>query len=130
MIYTNKQITFCGKLVYSDLGRYIVVSPNTDTLNISEILDTIYFSDNNKMNIKIMSGSKTLYNEQGNLLKKRGQYGIFDYHINGCNLEDVLFANCGMNVDVEIVADTVAALNHLGNGVVGYGQRQITSCAK
>lgn len=116
MKHLNKQITACGRLEYSDYAQYQIITSNGVT-NISEILDKIYYSTNNKIKIKIMNGSKTLYNEEGNLLKKPGDYGIYDYHINGYDLEQVLFDYTGKNIDIEIVADAES----LGQGEVEYG---------
>ena len=100
----KKQITACGRLNYSDYAQYQIIT-SIGATNISEILDKVYYSTNNKMKIKIMNGSKILYNEEGNLLKKSGDFGIYDYHINGFNLEQVLFFNCGKQIDIEIIVD-------------------------
>jgi len=105
MKYSKKQIIACGKLNYSCFAEYEIIN-SAGAINISEILDHIYYSNNNKINIKVMNGCKTLYHEEGNLLRKRGENDIYDYHINGANLELVLFNNCDKFVDIEIVADT------------------------
>lgn len=121
----KKHIVACGKLDYSDYAQFEIIN-YTSATNISKILDKVYYSNNNKINIRIMSGSKTLFNEDGNLLMKKDKHGIYSYHVNGECLELVLFNNVNQFIDIEIVAD-VAEMGEITYGQHTYESKQ---CAK
>jgi len=99
---TNNIFIYSGKLTYNQDGDYILSSP-IQTINISTILKKIYCWYSNQIDIRIMKGCKILYNEQdGRLLKKLDKYGLDSYHVNGLDLEDVLFHSVGLDIDIEI----------------------------
>jgi hypothetical protein len=101
----KKQITACGKLTYTDYDAEYIIPTKTGTTNISQILNKIYNSNKKIINIKVMSGSKTLFNEEGILRKKPDKYGVECYHVNGDCLDLALFDYVGECIDIEIVAN-------------------------
>ena len=115
---SNKTFTFSGMLTYSELGDYILSSP-TQTTNISTILKKIYCWHHNQIDIKIMKGCKILYNEQdGRLLKKLDKYGLNSYHVNGLDLEEVLFNSVGLDIDIEISSSALEEIAGLGVDII------------
>jgi hypothetical protein len=88
-----------GKLTYDDNGDYILGS-----VNISKILDKIYYADNNTINIKIMDCTKTLFNEFGTLLRKKNEDGFYSYHVLGNDLDLVLFNNTDKDLEITLNA--------------------------
>lgn len=98
---SKKVYTYTGKLVYDDFGLYQLLISPTNMINLSSLLDLVYHADS-YIELKIMNGSKTLFNEQGSLVIKKDNSGIFGYHINGENLESALFFNVGNQLDIEI----------------------------
>lgn len=94
------KIKASGKLIYNDDGEYVV-----DKLNISQLLDNVYLSNNKSVIFKIMEGCKILFDEAGNLRRKPDQDRINSYHICGLSIERELFYDVGKNLDIEIVAE-------------------------
>jgi len=115
----TKQIIAYGKLIYNLDAEYEVINKN-EAINISSILKQIYYSNNNVVNINVFVGCKILFSEEGYLIKKKDEYGIYDYHINGANLGLVLFDNTDEFINFEIIADADSLI--LGNGEMAYGQ--------
>jgi len=98
----NNIISYSGKLIYNDSGEYILLSP-TQTINITTILKKTYCWHHNDINIRVLKGCKIFYQEEGHLLKKLdSKYGISSYHINGLDLENVLFNLVDDYIDIEI----------------------------
>lgn len=106
--YKSKKLhTYNGKLIYNPIAEYELVYPG-GMVNISSLLSKVYYSPiNNKIHIKIMNGSKTLFNEEGYLLMKKDMDDIYSFHVNGNNLELVLFENTDKYIDVEIFAEAL-----------------------
>jgi hypothetical protein len=77
---------------------------NQRSMDLSDTLEQIYMADDNVCKIQVYQGRKLLFDEEGYLLKQPDQYGIYTYHINGADLEEVLFEL----VDDEIVIDVEA----------------------
>lgn len=102
----KQTITYNGSLVYDDLGNYQLIYP-TGSTNISKILNKIYYADKNYIELKIMNGCKTIFNEKGNLYIKPDDYGVYCYHIDGECLESVLFFNTDKDLDIEIYAEAL-----------------------
>jgi hypothetical protein len=95
--------TISGILTYDDSGNYVV-----GNVNFSSILDKIYYANNNHLDIKIYEGNKILYIENGNLYRRKADdIDIYDYHICGNNLENVLFNSVGKFVTIEFFAEAV-----------------------
>jgi len=114
----NKTFTYSGKLTYSDRGDYILSSP-TQTTNISTILKKIDCWYSNHIDIKILKGCKILYDEQdGRLLKKLDKYGLDSYHVNGLDLEEVLFNSVGLDIDIEISSSALEEIAGLGVDII------------
>ena len=66
-----------------------------------------------------MKGCKILYNEQdGRLLKKLDKYGLNSYHVNGLDLEEVLFNSVGLDVDIEIKSCALEEIAGLGVDII------------
>jgi len=131
MIKYKNTITYSGKLSYDQNAEYILLSP-INTINISTILNQIYYSNNNYIEIKITNGCKTLFNEKGNLLKRKNdEFRIYDWHVNGNCLEDVLFNWTDNDLEIAIFAEILEVLNKQGQGeVFSHGKEQTTNCVK
>lgn len=119
---TKKTYTFGGKLVYSDLAQYCLHSPS-GLVNISQILDKIHNSKSKYIEIRILSGCKLLYCESGSLVFKKNNQGIYCYHVNGLDLDYVLFYSVGELLDIEIgiLADALDGLGDMDT----YDEQQI-----
>jgi len=104
---TNKYIklhTYEGKLIYNDNAEYELLSPiSKSTINLSELLNTICYSYNNNVEIRILKGCKILFNESGRLLNNiNKENGLLSYHVNSEDFESVLFYNTDEYLDIEI----------------------------
>lgn len=89
---------FSGILEYNDDGQYVV-----GNVNLSQILDEVYYSNNNIINIKIYEGTKTLFIEDGYLTRRKSDIvDIYSYHVNSFGLEDLLFDTVGKYITVEV----------------------------
>ena len=111
----NKIITYSGKLIYNDSGEYILLSP-TQTINITTILKKTYCWHHNDISIRVLKGCKIYFQEEGHLLKiLDSKYGISSYHINGLDLENVLFNLVDDYIDIEI--GSIAMDENIGLGV-------------
>lgn len=94
---------FNGILEYNDDAEYTVGSTN-----LSQILDDIYYSKNNIINIKIYEGSKTLFAEEGYLTRRKSDVAdIYSYHVSSFGLEDTLFDAVDKYIDVEVTYDSL-----------------------
>ena len=131
--YKNS-ITYSGKLNYNEdeqYEQYILISP-TNIINITSILNQIYYSPNNYIEIKITNGCKVLFNEKGNLLRRKNiEFGIYDWHVNGCCLGDVLFNWTENDLEIAIFAEIFEILDKQGQGeVFSHGKEQTTNRIK
>jgi len=98
----NKIITYSGKLIYDDADDYILLSP-IQSVNISVILRKALCWHHNDTNIRVLKGCKIYFHEEGHLVKKLDdKFGISSYHINGLDLESVLFNLVDDDIDIEI----------------------------
>jgi len=89
--------------LYNDNAEYELLSPiSKPTINMTKLLFEICYSYNNYINIKVMKGCKTLFEEEGRLLKLNDKNGLLSYHINSEDLESVLFFNTDEYLDIEI----------------------------
>jgi len=89
---------FSGILEYNDNGQYVV-----SNRNLSHILDRIYYSNNNIINIKIYEGIKTLFAEDGYLTRRKSDVAdIYSYHVSSFGLEDLLFDTVGKYITVKV----------------------------
>lgn len=108
----KQTITYSGRLIYNIYAEYQLLSP-TVAIDLSELLSKVYYAeDSNYIELKIMNAKKIVFNEQGTLLLKKDNDGIYGYHINGENLELALFDSVDKDLFVEIYAD---ALQELGD---------------
>ena len=110
-----KTYTYNGKLIYNDFGEFELQfskKGKEGIVNISKLLDQIYYSDNNvarvKASVSTSKGLKTIFNEEGYLIKKViVKPKLASYHINNYDLETKLFDNTGNYVEIEIIAETL-----------------------
>jgi len=110
----NNLHVFSGKLIYDQDNNYILHSP-TQVTNITTILKKIYCWYSNEINIRILKGCKILFNEHGRLLTKLdSKYGISSYHVNGLDLECVMFFNVGEDLYIEISNSVLDEIEGLG----------------
>lgn len=95
-----------GRLVYNDFGEYEIHNEYyRNTFCLSKFLDAVYYSDkSNYLSFKIYkNGGKTLYNEKGNLYRRKEEDSeMYTYCQNGSELDKILFYNTNEIVDVEI----------------------------
>lgn len=120
----KQNFTFNGKLLYDQNANYILHSPTSD-INLSNILQKTFCYYDNVINIEIRKGYKTLYAEEGHLINEVSKHNILTYHINGADLEEVLFNNVGEYLDIEIYSKRLVEL--VRQGEVVYGTEQIRS---
>ena len=110
-----KTYTYNGKLIYNDFGQFELQfskKGKEGIVNISKILDQIYYADNNvaraKVSMSTSKGLKTIFNEEGYLIRKKIiQPKLMSYHINSYDLETKLFDNTGNYVEIEITAEVL-----------------------
>jgi len=110
--------TIFGRLIYDDNGDYILSTPGTVN-NLSKLLSLVYYADNNRINIKISSstpdGLKVLYNEDGNLLKRKSDFvPLYTYHICGSDLETTLFYAVDNFLEIILTAEALEERNQHG----------------
>lgn len=74
----------------------------TGIVNISQLLDGIYSSQNKLIYVEIIKDGSILFQEDGGLTKKIDKDGINSFHICGMNLDLVLFNNTGEYLDITI----------------------------
>jgi hypothetical protein len=115
---------FSGIFIYNDLAEYEIHFSN-GYINISNILNRVYNSNNNYIEIKIMNCCKLIYNEKGNLLKRKDNNGILSYHINGCNLDLAMFNNVDEDLEITIYAEAEET-----GDKYSYGKQQTTNQVK
>ena len=89
---TKQGNTYSGRLVYDDDANYIIYSDDGGVFNLSNALSTIYYHpENNHICIKVMNGSRVLFDEDGVLYKKAIGKHFYSYHVSSEDLETVLF---------------------------------------
>ena len=94
-----------GKVEMDDNGHFYI-----GETNLSSLLDTVYcHPEDNKMNIKILDGCKTLFQEDSILYIRKSECGIYDYYISGNNLTDLLFHSTGKTLEIIIRAEALVA---------------------
>lgn len=94
-----------GELIYNESGEYII-----NNFNLSSLFSRIYYATiSNYLNIKIMQGCKTLFNEDGNLYKKKDDDGIYSYHLCGNNVELQLFNLVGQTIEIILSTTSIGA---------------------
>lgn len=104
---------FNGILDYNENADYVLESTQgRGSVNISGMLNKVYYADTNSISIKIMDGCKTLFNEEGNIYLKNNQFGIYSYHIDGEDLEHKLFNNTGKELEITISAEALKGNTH------------------
>ncbi len=100
-------IDLTGKLVYNDDGKYELHTAE-GIFCLTDILTEAYYSDvSNRVNLRIMEGSKILFQEDSNIYRKTNDYGIYSYYITGSDLETKLFDNTDKTVEVKLFAEAV-----------------------
>lgn len=98
--------TYNGELAYNNNAEYELSTPG-GIVNISQLLDSIYYADNNHIEIKIMEGCKILFDESGFLLLKKDKSNIYSYHVAGEPLEEKLFNNTDKILEITIFAEAL-----------------------
>lgn len=105
----NLQTVLTDKLIFSDLGQYEVHNTYGTIFNLSLLLDKIYMSDNNHLRIKIMQGCKTLFEEDGLLLKRKIKNNFYSMHLSGLDLETELFNLVDESLEITIYTEALGA---------------------
>lgn len=97
---------YSGKLVYNSNGEYEL--HNGKIVNLSNMLKKVYYHPtNNYINIKIMNGSRLLFNEDGNLHYKPIGKHFYSLHVDGEDLETILFESTDKDLEVKIYAEVL-----------------------
>jgi len=100
--------TYYGKLIYDDMGDYIV-----DNFNLSKALWEIYYHPNNHIDITIMAGCKTIFHEDGNLYRRKSDsVDLYCWHINGNDLETVLFNSTDSDIEITLFAEALEGVDY------------------
>lgn len=86
-----------GKLTMNDEGEYII-----DKINLTKLLNKIYYSNSPTLSIVIDSNTRTLFDEIGELYLDKDDFGIYCWHIDGECLESVLFNNTETMLEIYI----------------------------
>lgn len=114
--------TYYGKLICDQNGNYKLYSAS-GIINISEMLNMVYYHPtNNHIYIYIMDNPKVLFNEDGILYYSKIAPKTYTYHINGENLEAVLYAAQGKHIEITIHAE---ALEEIDYGETNYKYNQL-----
>jgi len=86
-----------GRLEYNDEGKYVIAD-----LNLSDLLDKVYYGKNNKISLRITNGNSLIFQENSTLYKNKNKYNFYSYFVAGADLETALFDNVGKEVTVEV----------------------------
>lgn len=91
------KIDLYGKLKINDNGEYII-----DRINLTKVLEKIYYSKSPFLFITVESETRTLFKSKGELYFDKDDYGIWCWHVNGECLESVLFNHTDEVLDISI----------------------------
>lgn len=80
------KIDLYGKLKMNDDGEYII-----DRINLTKVLEKIYYSKRPFLSITVESETRTLFKFKGELYFDKDDYGIWCWHVDGECLESALF---------------------------------------
>jgi hypothetical protein len=97
------RIDLYGKLKMNDNGEYII-----DRINLTKVLEKIYYSKRPFLSITVESEARTLFKSKGELYFDKDNYGVWCWHVNGECLETVLFNHIEEVVDIIIDTDVEA----------------------
>lgn len=97
------KIDLYGKLKMNDNGEYII-----DRINLTKVLEKIYYSKRPFLSITVESETRTLFKSKGELYFDKDDYGIWCWHVNGECLESVLFNHTEEVVYIIINTDVKA----------------------
>lgn len=116
----NNKNVYVGNLELSDESQYILHQDDNKEVNISKLLDQIYYADSNGIEISIEQifdkGSKTVYEDNGLLIMKKNLDGFYSFHIASVDVDLKLFNLVDERIEITI--------NHLTDGRdMGYGQK-------
>ena len=91
------KINLYDTLKMNDNGEYII-----DRINLTKVLEKIYYSERPFLSITVKSETRTLFKSKGELYLDKDDYGIWCWHVNGECLESVLFNHTEEVVDIII----------------------------
>lgn len=97
------KIDLYGKLKMNDNGEYII-----DRINLTKVLEKIYYSKRPFLSITVESETRTLFKSKGELYFDKDDYGIWCWHVDGECLESVLFNHTEEVVYIIINTDVKA----------------------
>lgn len=97
------KIDLYGKLKMNDDGEYII-----DRINLTKVLEKIYYSKRPFLSITVESETRTLFKSKGELYFDKDDYGIWCWHVDGECLESVLFNHTEEVVYIIINTDVKA----------------------
>ena len=97
------RIDLYGKLKMNDSGEYII-----DKINLTKVLEKIYYSKSPFLSITVESEARTLFKSKGELYFDKDNYGVWCWHVNGECLETVLFNHTEEVVYIIIDTDVKA----------------------
>ncbi len=97
------KIDLYGKLKMNDSGEYII-----DRINLTKVLEKIYYSKSPFLSITVELEARTLFRSKGELYFDKDNYGVWCWHVNGECLETALFNHTEEVVDIIIDTDVKA----------------------
>ena len=97
------KIDLYGKLKMNDNGEYII-----DRINLTKVLEKIYYSKRPFLSITVESETRTLFKSRGESYFDKDDYGIWCWHVDGECLESVLFNHTEEVVYIIINTDVKA----------------------
>ena len=102
-----------GKLVYNDAGDYEIHNDQESYIfELSKLLEDIYYNPKcNHLNIKIIQGCKTFFNENGNLYFDKIFDRFYSYHVSGEDLGTALFNLADERIEVELESEAIKGVN-------------------
>jgi hypothetical protein len=103
-----KEYTICGTLEMPDgTNTYILRDADGEITNLTAILDSCYLSPSETLYpvlaAEILCGGKCIFREEGFMqIRKEERTGIYCYHVDGENLDNVLFNNTGKELIITL----------------------------
>ncbi len=99
-----EEITVAGKLIYNEEGQYKI-----GNFNFSRFLDYVYYSQrSNQIGIKILTDNyRIIFDKNSTIYRRKNDYGLYSYFVEGSDLETVLFDNTEKIVQITILSEVI-----------------------
>lgn len=93
--------TYFGKLVYNDDAEF-EIHDDTGIINITQLLDGIYKSENKLIFVEVMKANSLLFQEDGGVCIKPDEQNVMCHYICGVNLDRIFWDNTDEYVEITI----------------------------